>query len=350
MSLRVARKRKGYTVPDLSQLSNIQQERLYGLENHRRRLNAQEAETLGNLLDVSPDELLAENKMWAETPTNLLEAIEQYGQFYHTDQVMYLPSFVNLLNDLWQWMWNESFTWESEIADETWKRRLMTYLIRRHSQDDLYHKSFAFTVNRLRTPSVAWVDCYVPPLVNIPTVVFEHISGTSVINGAECFVPHFVNEWLIPHFGCKNLEYKEKGQSYQDAIFLDRCFEHDEIVYTEIKIIDKVAQFQPHVPFTPPGPLEPRSRIYRTITDGSTLPEPFPEGDGDDRCSHERCGQCPLVTGKEPDEANGCERCRGMALTWRARTWLVSKITDDQLRAQNRFNPAILEPCSLNRT
>jgi len=180
---------------------------------------------------------------------------------------------------------------------------------------------------------------------NIYTIVLENINGTSVTNDCETYIPKLVEEIIKPGRRLNNvIERDKQGNLYPNIRFLERTWNNGEEQYTITQIRHEGS------PLWSPGKLElkndtkPESRTYRRVLQARELPDPFPNNSGDDRCSGHREGTCPLVTGTLPSIQNGCDKCRDIAVTWKAREWLINQIPEDIIRQTDAYEFGRLYP------
>jgi transcriptional regulator with XRE-family HTH domain len=266
------RKRKGYTITDLSEVTHIDVDRLRGLEEHRRRMTNEEAEILAEHLQCHPTTLLQDNQKYAIDNTTL-DFFNKYAQIPFTTSSK-IQTFIDVFNDLWYWANNEA-SLGSESTEEDVYRELLYFLVKRRANKE--ELSFPFTS---KDGCIAWTTVYLPPRTDKPTVVFEYISGPSVTNTAEYFIRDFVEQRLSELLDVG--AWMDKGRSCGNVKFLELSYEDGEANYTEIKIIDGKAQFRKATFMTPEG-KESSDRMYRTTVHADTHPEPFLTSQGDDR-------------------------------------------------------------------
>lgn len=325
ISLTELRRRKGMTIKDLSDQSQIDVGRLAGLEEGRRRITPDEAEKLSFALGCKSQMLLEDNKRYAVSG-DVIEKLEAYAQIpyisYRHQEVI-----VNAINDFVHWIACNDL----QLSDDTAERDIFHRWLFSQTRERLKGflddcLSFVMSVPMDHYVVSAWITVYMPPHVEKITVVFEAMNG-SIISHAEKYIDEFLKRWEDVLTQPK----KRRGPSYDDFRFIDLAYNYGRAVYTEIVMGNEGAKFRA-VEFAPPTFPKKSYRYYRTTVSSEELSQPFKPGEGDDRCDHStQIGVCPHVSQKEPSLTNGCLNCRKIQLTWQAREWLINHFADDEL-------------------
>ncbi|GMA65617.1 helix-turn-helix domain-containing protein (plasmid) [Alicyclobacillus fastidiosus] len=324
------RKVKGLTIAELSQKTGIDQARLYGIEEYRRRLTEEEATILASVLECTSDALLSDNQRFAMTE-DVLEKFRNFGQIPYLGPSKAEPT-INVLTDICHSLQESNVSMGHQVSEDSIRREILNDFVNARlssAHDDML--SFPSTFSNGYEMSTCWVTVYRPPVMEKMTVVFEYIGGQSVINGAEWITEEFVKHWT-------NLPPKvnRKGRSFEEIRFIDLTYHFGEPNFTEVQIIDENAHFE-QISFSPPGVVTEVYRTYRKTVPSSDLPDPVFRGVGDERCDSSRRGECPHNTKQIPSENSGCLSCRRTALTWTARMWLLNHFNDHELYRMDGF-------------
>lgn len=340
------RRKIGKTKKDVAAETGISLEHISFLEAGRRILTKKDLPLLAKALKCKESDLVGSPSDFHPNDIEVMaESLSKFGSFdgaYGTEDYK-LEAFMMLLNDMWRWFRDfESARYIKQPTEliELFKRKMIRYILEDLNANMHGTRKFPFTIQGFSSPSVCMVELYDTNETQDGkyTVVLENIIGTSVTNDCETYIPAIVKQILEHNPNVSIIKKDAEGYLYPNMRFIERYMHSGEEIYHEIKIgnnnrepkwittnLDLKSKFE-----------EPESRTYRRIVRARELPDPFQRRPGTDRCIG-KTGHCPIVTGAVPDQMNGCEKCRDIALTWKSREWLLGKIEEEEIRNYDSY-------------
>ncbi|WP_052429775.1 helix-turn-helix domain-containing protein [Paenibacillus borealis] len=349
LDLGTMRRKTGKTVNEVSLETRIPVRQLEGLEDGRRRINEKEITLIAKAFGCSESELIGAPSPYHPLDVeSMTDAIRKYGSFdgAYGSSNFRLEVFISLMNDIWKWFCQSEegkhYLGHGKSLDpQEYVTRFKKHMLR-SIMYDIRHgawyntNNFPFTIFGFNSPSTCWVELYDQDEVtdDLFTVVLENVSGTSVTNACEYYIPAIVKQ-ILEHKQISILEQdkRKSGFKYPNIRFLERIWNFGKEEYTHIRI-RKDGSPEWSSGSLPLAEIRDReeSRSYRRIIRAQDLPKPFIKGKGDDRCQNDKTGSCSVVDNVVPDYLNGCKKCRDIARTWKAREWLLTKLSDNEIR------------------
>ncbi|OBR67663.1 hypothetical protein A7K91_22570 [Paenibacillus oryzae] len=334
------RRKTGRTIEEIADKSRIPLSRLSAIETGTRIMTEKERLKLAKAFDCEEKDLIGAPSLYHPSDiSTALAAIQREGVLdgMYGRKEEDLQGFVMLMNDMWKWYRGMRIGWQEAAESKVtrFKKELVRYLM--DEMNDHPINVFPFTALGFNGPATFWVEIYEEDEVanGRYTVVLENIIGTSVTNNCENFIPALVETILKDRFYWGELPKQRKGHKYPEICFMERQVDEGAERYFEIMLF-------PNGPQWKESKLEllekqsSKSRTYRYIVRAKDLPDPFSKKPGNDRCGEWKGDGCPLVTGIAPDPNYGCVKCSDIARVWRAREWLLSFLSDDEIRNMGR--------------
>ena len=278
------RMRTGKTIVDLAEESKMNPDYIIALEEGRRRLNYNSAKNLAPLLNISADNLyqLANKSISNQDLNTIIKYIHRDGSFNgSTMDEDLVPSFVILINDIWysikqsmsnNFKYSRDLLTQDEMARLFFKNSIITSLCKRN-MINMYE--FPFTFQTSISINICWLELYEENEAsdNQPTVILEHLYGTSITNAENDYIEAIKNSILIPRFGmyiADKYRFLERRYLYTQKPKLFNIFSPSDSFFDKSK-----------VSFSRQGI---GYRVYRRFVDARKLPDPFANETKGDRC------------------------------------------------------------------